>query len=86
MKVERLFSVNELNKYNKVNKINKTNEVAQIKDRIEITDEAKVLSSYAAEPLDNKSARIEEIKRQIAEGTYNIDSRLTAKSMLSSIL
>lgn len=86
MKVERIFSVNELNKYNnKVNKVAKTNEVVQAKDSIEITNEGRVLSIYVAEPLINTSARIEELKQMVASGSYNVDPKLTAKSMLSAI-
>ena len=84
MKIDRVFSVNEINKYNtNVNKVSKSNQVTQIKDSIEITEAGKVLSTYSSEPLDNKSARIQELKEQIENGTYNIDPKLTAKSMLA---
>lgn len=86
MKIERVFTVNELNKYtNKVNKINKSNEVVGIKDSIEITSVGKLLSAYAPEKFDDKSARIQELKEKIASGTYNIDPKLTAQSMINSM-
>ena len=85
MKVERVLSVNELNKYNKVNKVTKISEVSQIKDTIEITKEGKILSSYVSEPLADKSARIQQLKDLIASGTYNVDPKLTAKSMINSM-
>ena len=86
MKVERIFSVNELNKYNNtVNKVTKTNEVVRAKDSIEITKEGRVLSIYVAEPLVNTSARIQELKEMVASGNYKVDPKLTAKSMLNSM-
>jgi len=85
MKVERALSVNELNKYNKVNKVTKSSEVSQIKDTIEITKEGKILSGYVSEPLVDKSARIQQLKEQIESGTYNVDPKLTAKSMIDAM-
>lgn len=85
MKVENVYSINELNRYSNVNKVAKTNEVSQIKDSIEISSEGKVLSTYAAEPLQDRSARIAEIKNQIANGTYSIDVNLTAQSIIKAM-
>lgn len=52
-------------------------------DRIELSDAAKALSDYSiSENEYDKSNKIEDIKNRIANGTYNVDAKLTAASML----
>lgn len=85
MNIERVASVNEINNYNKVNKVSKTNEVVEIKDSIEISKEGKLLNIYACEPLEDKSAKVQELKEKIANGTYNIDSKQMAKSIIKAM-
>lgn len=82
MKVQNLY-----NNYNN-NKVKDDQNVSKnkIKDRIEISNEAKKLSSFEnSKSLDN-SKRIEELKRMIKNGTYKVDAKLTAESMMKSII
>ena len=52
------------------------------KDKIEISELGRNLSMY-----DNVdySAKIEELKVKIQNGTYNVDAKLTAQSILNNI-
>ena len=55
-------------------------------DTVEISDLGRVLNMY--DVLDIKvdnSDRIAEIKEKIANGTYNVDAKLTAKSIMNVI-
>lgn len=81
MKVQNLY-----NNYNN-NKVKDDQNVSKnkIKDRIEISNEAKKLSNFEnSKSLDN-SKRIEELKKMIKDGTYKVDAKLTAESMMKSI-
>lgn len=84
MNIKGIGSPNAINYYNKVagTRIDKTDKV-KASDRIELSEAAKALNDYVVETssYDNK-AKIEEIKNKISEGTYNIDAKLTAKSMI----
>ncbi|WP_194192246.1 flagellar biosynthesis anti-sigma factor FlgM [Clostridium chrysemydis] len=81
MKVQNLY-----NNYNN-NKVKDDQNVSKnkIKDRIEISNEAKKLSNFDnSKSLDN-SKRIEELKKMIKDGTYKVDAKLTAESMMKFI-
>lgn len=56
-----------------------------IKDKIEISDEAKKLRSYAGENSLDNSEKIEKLKEQIKCGTYKVDAKDTAKGIMKSI-
>lgn len=84
MNIKGIGAPSSLNFYNKV----AGSRIAKIEnptagDRIEISEAAKVLKDYSveSESYDN-SAKVQEIKNRISNGTYNIDAKLTAKSML----
>lgn len=84
MNIKGVGSPNSLNYYNKVasNRVEKTEKV-KLKDRIELSDASKVLKDYGIETSSyDNTKKIEEIKNKILSGTYNIDAKLTAKSML----
>ncbi|MCR6513594.1 MAG: flagellar biosynthesis anti-sigma factor FlgM [Clostridium sp.] len=80
MKVQNLY-----NNYN--NKVKDDQNVSKnkIKDRIEISNEAKKLSSFENSKSVDNSKRIEELKTMIKNGTYKVDAKLTAESMMKSI-
>lgn len=87
MNIKGVGSPNGVGYYNKVvqNRVQKTDEV-KASDRIEISNAAKVLKGYEIEPSSyDKTAKVAEIKNKISNGTYNIDARLTAKSMLDAM-
>lgn len=84
MNIKGMGPLANVNYYNKVvsSKIEKIDKV-KTSDRIELSKAAKVLNDYAVENSSyDKSAKVEEIKNKILNGTYNIDAKLTAKSML----
>lgn len=61
-------------------------EKVSLKDTIEVSKLGRELSSFDNEEVTSiSSKRIEEIKSQIAKGTYNVDSKLIAKKMLENM-
>lgn len=72
-----------INIYEKNNKkIEKTKEVVR-KDSLEISKIGKNLSSFAVD--DKKSIsqeKLEKIRNEIANGTYNVDGKLVAQKMI----
>lgn len=82
--VGNLRAIEMYNKNSNKREVKENKEV--LKDRIEISNEAKVLSNYSIDKNDyDKSQKIEDIKFRIQNGTYNIDSKLTAKSILDAM-
>lgn len=84
MNIKGIGSPTGVNYYNKVSssRLDKI-EKPKAGDRIEISEAAKALKDYSIEPASyDNSGKIQEIKNKISNGTYNIDAKLTAKSML----
>lgn len=87
MKVEGISSQSIINSYQKnnnrtINKVQRSNST----DSIEISDIGKSLKNYSLDVSDvNRSATIEEIRNKISNGTYNIDAKFTAQSILDYI-
>jgi len=87
MKIDGINSHNIINGYNK-NKgtlISKVSEV-KTKDTIEISALGKSLTNYSLQDkkIDN-TKNIKEIKNKVDNGTYNIDAKLTAQSIIDGI-
>ena len=56
------------------------------KDRVEISELGRTLSMYDNSDLKiDNTAKIAELKEKIANGTYNVDAKLTAKSIMNAI-
>lgn len=56
------------------------------KDKIEISELGRNLSMYDNVDFNiDNSAKIEELKVKIQNGTYNVDAKLTAQSILNNI-
>ena len=56
------------------------------KDKIEISELGRNLSMYDNVDFNiDNSAKIEEHKAKIQNGTYNVDAKLTAQSILNNI-
>lgn len=87
MKVEGINSHNVINSYNSnksrvIDKVQKSNST----DRIEISEIGKSLNNYSLESSSiNRLSNIEEIRNKINNGTYNVDAKLTAQSILDHI-
>ena len=73
------------NLYNK-NSVKKTNNVEKVtnKDTIEISSLGKSLSNYDSMNVDNRQ-KVQELKEKISNGTYDVNAKLTAQSILNSI-
>ena len=86
MDISRIKSCYMLNNYskNKVNAFGKINDIKK-SDTIEISEFAKSIYNYAKDLDLNNSEKINDIKNRIENSTYNIDAKLTAKSILDSI-
>lgn len=56
------------------------------KDEIEISELGRNLSMYDNVDFNiDNSSKIEELKAKIQNGTYNVDAKLTAQSILNNI-
>lgn len=88
MKIDGINSHNIISSYNK-NKVNLNNKPSEIncKDSIQISDIGKSLKNYSLQngKVEN-SSNIQEIKIKIDNGTYNVDARLTAQSIVDTII
>jgi negative regulator of flagellin synthesis FlgM len=86
MSIERINRSTYVNAYNSntnksVDKVNKTKDV----DRIEISELGKSLKNYSLDSNIGNAKKVADIKSKIDSGTYNVDARLTAKSLLNSM-
>lgn len=84
MSIDRISRQTYINAYNSnsgknVDKVSKAKEV----DRIEISELGKSLKDYSLTSDIGNIKKVADIKNRLDSGTYNIDARLTAKSMLA---
>ncbi len=86
MNIRGIGSNNVINLYVN-NKSKSENPIREAKgDSIEISDLAKSLRNFDFDtPSIKDDKKIQEIKEKIEMGTYNVDARLTAQSLLDSI-
>ncbi|SHI43599.1 anti-sigma-28 factor, FlgM family [Clostridium cavendishii DSM 21758] len=77
---------NVINLYNRnTNKVGNAKEVSK-RDSVEISNVGKVLMSYGIEePNVANNKRIEELRQQVQNGTYKVDSTLTAKALIDTM-
>ena len=87
MNINGINSNNVINFYSKnKNRVSQKKEVNNVSDRIEISKLGKSLTNYTLEGVNvDNSKKIEELKNQINNGTYNVDAKLTARSILDTI-
>lgn len=72
-----------VNLYNGNKKVADKASVKSNKDSIEISSLGKSLSSISTEDsFGNSSEKIDRIKKEISQGTYKADSKLTASKMI----
>ncbi len=86
MSIERINRQPYINAYNSnsgktVEKVKKTKEV----DRIEISELGKSLKDYSLTSDIGNVKKVADIKARIENGTYSVDARLTAKSLLNAM-
>lgn len=86
------MNVNNISKLNNITSIyynsfvnnKESEEKIQNKDKIEISEKAKELSSVFTLDIDDKTAKkIQELKDQIESGNYKVDSRKLAEKMIN---
>lgn len=78
-------SISSIYALNEAKRVDNTEEVID-KDKIEISDLGKMLSLYDNLDLNiDNTAKVAELRVQIENGTYNVDARLTAQSIVNCI-
>lgn len=86
MKINSIVANNMISVYSKQKQYVKsdiTNKV--MKDKVEISKDAKYLNNINNDNKDIDLDKINEIKKRIKNGTYKVDSRSIAKSILNNI-
>lgn len=86
MSIDRINRQQYINAYNSnsgktIEKVNKSKEI----DRIEISELGKSLKDYSLNSDISNIKKVADIKARLESGTYNVDARLTAKSLLNSM-
>lgn len=75
-----------INFYNDIKKQDKVSITKKSSDSIEISPLGKSLSSYSIDDkFESNDKRIEDLKNQVANGTYNRDAKLIASKMLEAM-
>ncbi|BCZ48638.1 hypothetical protein psyc5s11_47050 [Clostridium gelidum] len=86
MSINRINSQPYINAYksnsNKpTDKVNKSKQV----DRIEISELGKSLKDYSLSNDIGNAKKVADIKNKVDSGTYNVDAKLTAQSLLNAM-
>lgn len=85
MKVNSIQTNNVINAYGKQKQYVKGEEFnKQIKDKVTISEDAKYLNKITSDTENIDLDKVNEIKRKIESGTYNINSRDIAKKMVEA--
>lgn len=87
MSINRINVHSAVNIYNmnkNINKFEKSNKAHSI-DRIEISELGKSIKDYSLDCNIDNTKKVEEIKEKVQNGTYKMNSKLTAKGILDAI-
>ena len=86
------MSINSINKPTYINAYNSNcnkpiDKVSKLKevDRIEISELGKSLKDYSLSSDIGNAKKVADIKNKVDSGTYNVDARLTAQSLLNAM-
>lgn len=87
MKIQGINTQNIISAYkNHIGRNTEKVERVNSKDTIEISALGKTLNNYSLDSTSlDRSAKIEKIKYQIDNGTYNVDAKLTAQSIIDNM-
>lgn len=87
MNINGLGNIRGIDAYKKTVGKKEVDKTSAVKgDRIELSKEGKALSDYSISKSEfDKSYKIEELKQRINNGTYNVDAKLTAKSIIKAM-
>ena len=85
MKINDIGRINAVNAYQKANKVKATNKTEQKRDELQISKAAQQMLKIQKSDVLNPTARsekVENIKAQIEDGTYQVDAKAVAEKML----
>ena len=87
MSIEGINRSTYINAYksNSNKTVDKANKSKDAVDRIEISELGKSLKDYSLSSDIGNAKKIANIKNKVDSGTYNVDARLTAKSLLNAM-
>ncbi|KHD38357.1 flagellar biosynthesis anti-sigma factor FlgM [Clostridium acetobutylicum] len=88
MKINNIGAGNKIELYKFNSSVNdRKNSAPKNKDVIEISDTGRYLSAFSENESIKKAGtkRVEEIKKEIKEGNYNVDANSLAKKILDYI-
>ena len=86
MKINSIMAKNMTNAYSKQKQYVKADiGNKQLKDKVEISEDAKYLSKINNDNENINLDKVNEIKQKIKEGTYKVDAGSIAKGMLKNI-
>ncbi|MDU5720697.1 MAG: flagellar biosynthesis anti-sigma factor FlgM [Clostridium butyricum] len=86
MSIDRITRQSFINAYNSnSNKTIKNVEKVKNVDTIEISSLGKSLKDYSLDNNIDNAKKIAEIKNKVDSGTYSIDARITARSILNAM-
>ena len=86
MSIDRINRQSFINAYNSnSNKCVKNVTKAKTFDTIEISSLGKSLKDYSSDNNIDNAKKIAEIKNKVDSGTYSIDARITARSILNAM-
>ncbi|POO88080.1 flagellar biosynthesis anti-sigma factor FlgM [Clostridium sp. 3-3] len=86
MSINRINRQSFINAYNSnLNKCVKNVTKAKTFDTIEISSLGKSLKDYSSDNNIDNAKKVAEIKNKVDSGTYSIDARLTARSILKAM-
>ena len=87
MSIEGINRSTYINAYksNSNKTVDKANKAKDAVDRIEISELGKSLKDYSLSSDIGNAKKIANIKNKVDSGTYNVDARLTAKSLLNAM-
>ena len=86
MSIDRINRQSFINAYNSnSNKAVKSVDKVKNVDTIEISSLGKSLKDYSSDNNIDNAKKVAEIKSKVDSGTYSVNARLTAQSLLNSI-
>lgn len=86
IKINSIMAKNMINAYSKQKQYVKADiGNKQLKDKVEISEDAKYLSKINNDNENINLDKVNEIKQKIKEGTYKVDAGSIAKGMLKNI-
>ncbi|MFD2369397.1 flagellar biosynthesis anti-sigma factor FlgM [Brevibacillus sp. GCM10020057] len=86
MRINEPNRVGRINAYNKTNnpQIGKTGKIPMGKDEVNISTEALEMLKHVEDPdLPQRREKVEQLKKQVEEGSYRVSSEKIAEKFLS---